>query len=244
MKHRTIVKSGLLTLALSLGLAHVDAQAQEFNSFYITPKLIYTHQMGDMAGGSWSYGPLGRAALGGSATDNNFGLGLSVGTDISYSSAFPVRVEAEYAYRGKAKFDNGSDVVPLYNDYARQSFEVTGHSLMFNAFYDFNTGTGFTPYLGGGIGMSYLNADYWVAADEYSGHATSDNWNFAWNVGGGVAYQFSDNMALDLGYRYMDLGSADCGDKNILMNGRSFNANASVDYTAHEVTLGLRFSGF
>ena len=240
---KNLLRAGLFTLALSLA-APIMASAQEINSIYVTPKLIYSHQVGDMNPSRWSNGAWTANALGGEETDNSFGLGLSVGADLGYYYDLPMRVELEYAYRGKAEFGQGPSVVlgsvPLM---ASHSFDITAHSLMANAFFDFNNDSMFTPYIGAGLGLAYLDTTY-RASIQNGTTATvttnNDNWNFAWNVGAGVAYHLSDNMALDLGYRYVDLGTAEAGSAIV----SNFTGSSSVDYTAHEVNVGLRFSGF
>jgi opacity protein-like surface antigen len=106
---------------------------------------------------------------------------------------------------------------------------------MGNAFLDIHTDTDFTPYVGGGLGAAYLNDHVTVS----SGFDTKDKiWNFAWNVGGGVAWSLNESMALDLGYRYMDMGKTD---GSLLGPG---SHSTTTDLTAHEFSLGLRISGF
>ena len=57
-----------------------------------------------------------------------------------------------------------------------------------------------------------------------------------------MAYHVSDNVAIDAGYRYVDLGSGEAGRFNIQHLG--YSGNPKVDFTAHEFSVGLRFSGF
>ncbi|MGL4209491.1 MAG: outer membrane protein, partial [Candidatus Adiutrix sp.] len=64
------------------------------------------------------------------------------------------------------------------------------------------------------------------------------NWNFAWNVGGGVGWYLNENLSLDLGYRYVDLGTAAPGHIKV----ENYVTDANLDYTAHELSVGLRFN--
>jgi opacity protein-like surface antigen len=193
-----------LGLTLALGLA-APAAAQDFSSFYVTPKLMTSYQKADMNGGH--------------ERSSVFGLGFAVGTDMSFSSSLPLRVEAEYIYHGNQTFDSPG---------ARH--DVTAHSLMANAFFDFQTDTVFTPYAGGGVGMGYIQDSVSAASVKV------DSWNFAWNVGGGLAWNFSETLALDLGYRYMDLGKVD--------GPLDHNGRHNLSLTAHEFSVGLRFMSF
>ncbi len=88
--------------------------------------------------------------------------------------------------------------------------------LMANAWYDFDTGTNWTPYIGGGLGM--LNIRFEVGGSltvpplpplttqpvnrTFGGDDT--DWVFAFQVGAGVGYRLSDSVVIQLGYRFMD----------------------------------------
>lgn len=239
------VRTGVMAALLSLAAPAV-ASAQQIDSIYITPRIIYSYQMGDMSAAKWRNGVWAASALGGEETDKNFAFGLSVGTDLGYSSEWPVRVEGEYVYRGKAEFSKGPSTVTWFDGSPRvasQKFEITAHSLMVNAFYDFNTATSFTPYVGAGLGGAYLKTDYRasiVNGGPGTAGVSKSNWNLAWNIGGGVAFHLNENAALDFGYRYVDLGNADTGNINML----DFSGSPKVDYTAHEFSIGLRLTGF
>jgi len=194
-----------LCLTLALGLA-APAAAQDFSSFYVTPKIMTSYQRGDM-NGNYERGSV-------------FGLGLSLGSDLSYSSSLPIRMEAEYLYHGNQTFTN--DI----------NHEISAHSILANAFLDIQTDTYFTPYFGGGAGLAVIN-DRVTNSDS----TKTSRWNFAWNLGGGLAWSINENLALDIGYRYMDLGKAET-----VIDGSSNAHNFSL--TAHEIGLGLRIMGF
>ena len=196
-----------LSLALALTLA-APAAAQDLSSFYVTPKIMASYQKADMNGGHE------RNAV--------FGLGASVGSDLSYSSSLPIRLEAEYLYHGNESFSTAGD-----------NLDLTAHSILGDAFFDLQTDTELTPYIGGGLGLACLN-DRITTVGNYS--SKGNRWNFAWNAGGGVAWGISEKMALDLGYRYVDLG------KTHDHTTSSGSHNASI--SAHEFSLGVRFTGF
>jgi opacity protein-like surface antigen len=64
--------------------------------------------------------------------------------------------------------------------------------------------------------MSFINAkannfgvDNANPTDQHhSSPGSKTSTNFAWNVGAGASYDFTENVALDLGYRFAGLGSA------------------------------------
>lgn len=144
------------------------------------------------------------------------------GFRIGYGLIFPafdgsLRGEIEYGYNSKASLNSGFQHLhagankngkPVNNqtdvDY---SSSIKSQFLMANAYYDFNTGTAFTPYVGAGIGYGRLktNNDVTVMGNRLSISETSNN--FIWNVGVGVAFAIDSNLAIDAGYRFTDYGS-------------------------------------
>ena len=59
--------------------------------------------------------------------------------------------------------------------------------------------------------------------------------NFAWNVGGGIEYQWCQNWAVDLGYRFTDLGQARVKDK------AGYTGKTKADLRSHDVLLSMRY---
>jgi len=207
----------ILALVLALGWAG-SAAAQDLSSFYVTPKIMTSYQKADFSGN------------GGSERSAVFGLGVSVGTDLSYSSSLPVRMEIEYLYHGNQTFNHASTAGTGSND-------VSAHSFLANAFIDISTDTAFTPYVGAGLGMACLNNRVVVTpTGNGSTNTKTSRWNFAWNLGGGVAWSINESLALDLGYRYMDLGKT--------QNVTSGALTTGVELTAHEFALGVRIMSF
>ncbi len=63
--------------------------------------------------------------------------------------------------------------------------------------------------------------------------------SFAWSLMAGVGYQISDRAILDVGYRYIDLGSISSQRSD---SGGFVNPAVKLDdLTAHEVKVGLRY---
>jgi len=60
--------------------------------------------------------------------------------------------------------------------------------------------------------------------------------NFAWQVGAGFAYEFTEYVSLNLGYRYVDLGETELG----LSVGPTDFGDFTLDVSAHEFATALR----
>ncbi len=81
---------------------------------------------------------------------------------------------------------------------------------MANLWVDLDTGSGFTPYIGGGVGIGYVAAEA-----EASGGVTAldaDGVGLAYQLGAGVKFDVADNIALDLGYRFKGVSAEISGE--------------------------------
>ncbi len=98
-----------------------------------------------------------------------------------------------------------------------------------NVYYDITNYAGWTPYLGGGIGVAYHDLIHINAPTDA---APGDEFDFAWNVQAGLSYDFSENSKLDIGYRLVDLGQAVSG---------GVVPFKVTDLVTHEFRVGVRF---
>ena len=149
-------------------------------------------------------------------SDNIWGFDFAVGAKMFNS----FRAELEYGFKQKAK-----------KKLVDGKSEVSNQSLMVNAYYDIPTGTNFAPYIGGGLGLSFLELK-WKDVDPAYNYKKSDV-NFTWQLGLGLAYNFNNNWALDFGYRYTDAGDV----KKTASWGYD-----KAEATYHEFLLGARYT--
>jgi opacity protein-like surface antigen len=175
---------------------------------YVAPKFVYglTHISGSKAvddGGSWSTGTHNDSAFGGS---------IAVGYDFEKQFALPVRAEIEYAgfsqVEAKRHFGANNTGGPTRGT-VTQTYDI--HTLFANAYFDIDTSTLVTPYVGAGLGTAFIRSkakykDDDTGLTDHAGAKTKTN--LAWNVGTGVGFDFTDNITLDVGYRFVGLGSA------------------------------------
>ena len=73
--------------------------------------------------------------------------------------------------------------------------------------------------------------------------ATASKWNFAWAVHAGVAYNVTQNVALELAYSYMSLGDGITGPTNSFdrRDGREPSGFTFKNITSNDVKLGVRW---
>ncbi|MBQ8481471.1 MAG: porin family protein [Alphaproteobacteria bacterium] len=128
-----------------------------------------------------------------------------------------------------------------YQDAKRKDFEadmrfrLQNNTLMLNGYYDINTCTKWTPYVGAGVGVAMLK---FTAKDMGDGFKMNEKtYNVAWQVGAGVTYDLTKNVALDAGYRYIDAGAAVA--QKVIDDGYE---KVKADTAAHEVYFGARYT--
>lgn len=238
-----LLLSSVLTLSLS-------AAASAEISPYVSAKYAYTHIRNDAKStvdtDIPSLGSAHNTIVDKDLTDNKSGVRLAVGATVPVDAIWgDIRGEIEFAYnaaaknKGNATFDWGDGAGG--HDIAFKN-RLETKAVFLNAYYDIETCTDFIPYVGGGIGYGMLKNKARLLTDSESGKDREEN--FAWNVGLGIGYIVTENITLDLGYRYTDFGSIKNSARSEVPNvsGSTMHSRAKYDVTSHEVSLGLRYN--
>ncbi|MEA3486235.1 MAG: outer membrane protein [Thermodesulfobacteriota bacterium] len=180
-------------------------------NFYVTPQVGVTFlNDADISDNGVAFGTVG--------FDAGYGAGISGGYDFGV-----IRLEGEAGYR---KNDLDTISIPGEGEFPIPG-ETTALSLLLNCFVDFETGTGFTPYAGAGIGVAKVEFE---ASDE---DISEDDTVFAYQFVAGVGYAVAENVTLDVSYRYFataDPTFDDGGDE------------IEMEYGSHNIFMGVRFS--
>lgn len=180
--------------ALSAGVIFLFATAAQAQSTPSSPHLPNPWYIAFGAGGAWYED----WALTG-APDVSLNTGWTANTAFGryLDDIRVVRLEGEVMYDEASISGVGG---------AAASGTLSNIGAMLNIYYDIRTGTNWTPYLGGGLGYSYVTLDSLASAGVmFAGSPLSVDDNdgaFAWQIKAGVTYQFSPTWAVNLGYRY------------------------------------------
>lgn len=168
-------------------------------------------------------------------------FGLGVGLEYNRWLRFDVTGE----YRGKQHFraQDYNRVDDYNNNYSADLDSWLG---LFNAYVDLWTWRGFTPYVGGGIGVSSFEVENYRDVNvqdvaTYTGDKDKTSTNFAWALYAGVSYDVTPNLTLDAAYRYADLGDAATGRATNEDGTRWYNGLEIRDITSHDFLLSLRY---
>lgn len=172
-----------------------------------------------------------------------FGLG------VGYTVNNWLRVDATGEYRANANF-KGEDIgctggaPPCEPDvYTGSKSEWT---FLLNGYVDLGTWDNFTPFVGAGVGFSRNTissfTDTNVVRNGVSTADTHSKWSFAWALMAGVGYRVTDNLTLELSYRYIDLGDAETGSMTGFCCGSYDTPYQFRHLTSQDVRLGLRYN--
>lgn len=182
----------------------------------------------------------------------NVGLGFDAsplfGIGIGYYYNDWLRFDVTGEYRAKANF-HGSQIITsggsTYTD--EYSGSKSEWLFLFNAYVDLGTWSGFTPFVGAGIGTSrntiHSFQDVNTVTNGVAFGDTASKWNLAWALHAGVSYKVTKNFAVEFAYRYVDLGNAASGDLYTYLGGNStYNPMEFKRLTSHDFKIGLRMN--
>jgi len=181
-------------------------------------------------------------------------LGYVFGGAVGYGWDNGVSIELEAAYR-RHQIDVSGTAIAGYLTSAGFSTvaSLTGHdtdghmsalSLMANAWYEFDTGSSVRPYVGGGVGIAWVDIhDIVEARFMYAGTtiaytssfgAHGDDSGFAWQLGAGLAWEIAPGKDVTVEYRYFNGPEIEHVRIDALVH------ELDIDYNAHSVMAGFR----
>lgn len=161
---------------------------------------------------------------------NSFAVGYAL-------EDLPLRVEVEAGVRYRfdlnyrAKSPTNANLVTGYGANLATLFA------MFNGYYDFDLGSDWTPYLGGGIGWAHHWADS-TRFNVFTDIEVKDDFykdNLSWSLMGGVLYDWSPSWRIGLEARYVDLGDVEIGPF-------SGGDKIAAEYRSFDFILGLTYA--
>jgi len=148
-----------------------------------------------------------------------FDSGFLVTGAVGYDFAGPLRAEAEYGWQ-----QNDLDQLSYSNRIGNfNEGDLKTQSIMVNGYYDVDTGSPWSPFVGAGIGWAKVDLDTPALP-------LGDNDDvFAYQFMAGVAYNISSQLAVDAQYRFFDTQDA-------TIQGADFST------TSNDLMLGIRYS--
>ncbi len=154
--------------------------------------------------------------------DGGFIIGGAIGTTLHEN----LRGEIEFSYI-QADVDSFANT-PVPDD---ANLTSTGYNLLANLWYDFTNDSGFTPYVGAGVGYGKTSV-----SGDLPGEVTASG--LLYQLGAGVKFDVADNIALDVGYRYRVLSDADTEADGLMIPA---GVDVKTDAVNHIVQAGITF---
>ena len=165
-------------------------------------------------------GTLAGVGSGSADVDLEAGLFASIAGGHSFGNGLALEVEGVYA----GNDGNDEDVQAIFGAGSDASVSTLG--VLANAKYEFNTGWhNVSPYVGAGIGYGSVNIDVDGLDDDQGG--------FMWQAKAGVVIATNDQLAWDIGYRYLRFPQYD---------ETAGGSTLKVDTGAHVLSAGARIT--
>ena len=216
----------------------------------------YTAPVSNPCAGSYvrvdgGYSSMDRPNITQAGVDDHLGTNIkdtwSIGGGVGRYFTCNLRGDVTYDHRFGSEV-HGTNRNQFSPAYGTQKFKMSNDVVLFNAYYDFDTRSRFTPYIGVGLGFTRneMNAGSGIvgaigpnpgAAITVAGNS---NWHAAAALMTGVSIALRERVALDAGYRFLYLGTAKTGDAIDAFGGNA-GPNSIEELHAHEFRVGLRF---
>ena len=169
------------------------------------------------------------------AFDLGFGVDAAVGYDFG-----SFRADLEFTYlTSKFVFDVDPDDGRGDNEDADDTLTVIGG--MANAWYDLDTGSAWTPYIGVGVGATLLSVQLATGQDEEDQYFDGSGLGFAYQAGVGVAFEVLSGFSLTAGYQFFGTLETDVTDDNGTTDNDDDDHTVTPTLMAHGIQLGMRF---
>jgi opacity protein-like surface antigen len=179
-----------------------------------------------------------------------FESGMFFGGGIGYAWNNWLRFDVTGEYRGKVGFsalDRYFNVDAFFtNDYRATKSEWV---VLINGYFDLGTWWCVTPFIGAGVGVAQNKIEHFRDTNVIAGGGgwaeAGTKSNLAWALYAGASYKVTSNFAVDLTYRYLNLGKAETG---LLVNldptvfsGNPLRPVTFNNIQSHDLMLGVRW---
>jgi opacity protein-like surface antigen len=181
--------------------------------------------------------------------NSEFDASMMFGLGIGFQFNNWLRLDATGEFRALSDF-NGLDIIngnpKITDEYRAKKSELL---FLLNAYADLGTWWCVTPFVGVGVGFSRVTISSFTdtcTTCPGGGVAfadTASQWNFAWALHAGLAFQATNNMTVEFAYRYLSLGDGITGDTITYLGTNDFNNPTTFKgITSHDFKLGLRWT--
>jgi opacity protein-like surface antigen len=203
-------------------------------------------------------------SIGGTTFDQDLGNGHSFSFGAGYMINDYLRVEGSMEYTGNLQYNDQFvvncsvwTITGLCS--GEDSVAVAATSVSLNGYVDLGNFRGFTPYVGGGVGITHLNwEDYTYTnrcrvvdvgdcdpsppnSSQLGSNVVPSNteWKATGSLMAGFAYDLTKNLKLDIGYKFTYIGGGTVADD--IPTTAGFTDLEYDSFNIHQVKVGLRY---
>lgn len=170
--------------------------------------------------------------------DSDFGTDATYGIGVGYNWSARIRtdVTVDYNPEGEVKI-TGTAPIATGVGFVDDKTTWDGVVTLFNAYWDMGTHSGFTPYIGAGIGFSWNqlrrvhDSNLGAVADKMH------DITLAYALTAGVSYDMGRSTYLDFNYRYMWIEGTDAE----MAIGTTNHLVSIGDLSEHQLRAGIRY---
>jgi opacity protein-like surface antigen len=173
---------------------------------------------------------------------------IGAGVGYVFNSWLRADVTGEYrtaAFKGLSSYPGGVGFTAGTFAYTANKHAFVG---LANLYLDLGTWHGVTPFVGGGIGFANVTIDHFTLTNTHQNAVVygprGNRTNFAWALHAGAAVDVTDNLKVELGYRYLRMGDASHGSPLMDAIGKGKVVSAPWVFRrleSHDVKLGMRW---
>ena len=167
-----------------------------------------------------------------------------------FNRFFRIEAEGHWVEPDGDTIDVFSDTTGTFG-FPALGFQLEGRSRVIrtvgNAYLTFPLPYGLKPYVGGGAGWAFVNAQFTqivpvldtsvdppVVFNVPTPRIRADGDDFTWQAIGGLSYEISKGIFISAEYRYMEIDRMQLG-------GVAGVGNVAYDFAAHTALIGLRY---
>lgn len=147
------------------------------------------------------------------------------------------RIEAEYVLPHRSEYTSGSSIFPTSLNHIKNRKQ----RVSLNLYRDIPVTKSTALYLMAGVGASIASTTGWQGVPTRQ-FASNDSTSVMYNVGAGISRHFGQHHAIDLGYRFVDLGDIQSGLNSFSNVRRLQDEQLKGHLYLHEIVLGYRFT--
>jgi opacity protein-like surface antigen len=179
---------------------------------------------------------------------------VGFGVGYQFNNFFRGDLTGEYRTSSKGKaIGSYTEFCPSGRCFDVYDFDHQASVFLANIYADLGTWWCLTPFIGAGVGTArhQISAihDVGFISDGTTGFgfATADKttWTLAWAVHAGLAYSVSNNLKLEVGYRFLSMGTPETGIVNCNSAGCAGNGPKAFyslsDFQSHDLKIGMRW---